>query len=130
MIRPDVHVTAFVTPAMVQCTAARAVQLNQDVGVAVMNGQQIALADDAFDAVLLHLILAVIPDPVACAREAARVLRPDGRVAIFDRVEVKAGLLTPFIWAYASLFYHYRQHRWRRLVEGGFAYPGEATEST
>lgn len=86
LLPPDVQVTAFdLTPAMVQRTAARAVQLNQDVGVAVMNGQQIALADNAFDAVLLHLILAVIPDPVACAREAARVLRPGGRVAIFDK---------------------------------------------
>jgi hypothetical protein len=54
----------------------------------------------------------------------------DGRTHYTDRVEVKAGLLTPFIWAYASLFYRYRQHRWRRLVRSGFAYPGEATEAT
>ncbi|HMQ30426.1 MAG TPA: hypothetical protein PKD53_06830 [Chloroflexaceae bacterium] len=54
----------------------------------------------------------------------------DGRTHYTDRVEVQAGLLTPFIWAYASLFYRYRQHRWRRLVASGFAYPGDATEAT
>jgi hypothetical protein len=46
----------------------------------------------------------------------------EGRTHYTDRVTIRAGLLTPFIWAYASLFYRYRQYRWRRLVENGFAY--------
>lgn len=46
----------------------------------------------------------------------------DGRTHYTDQVEVRAGLLTPFIWAFASLFYRYRQHRWRRLVARGFSY--------
>lgn len=46
----------------------------------------------------------------------------DGRTHYTDRVEIRAGLLTPLIWAYASLFYRYRQHRWRRLVAQDFAY--------
>lgn len=82
----DVQVTAFdVTPAMVHRTAARAISLGRAFATAVMNGQQVALASEAFDAVLLHLILAVIPDPVACAMESARLLRPGGRAAIFDK---------------------------------------------
>jgi len=39
----------------------------------------------AFDAALLHLILAVIPDPVLCLREVARAVRPGGRVSVFDK---------------------------------------------
>ena len=39
----------------------------------------------AFDAVVLHLILAVIPDPVRCLQEAARALRPGGRMVVFDK---------------------------------------------
>jgi SAM-dependent methyltransferase len=86
LLPAGVQVTAFdLTPAMVRRTAARATDLARPVAVAVMNGQQVALADSSFDAVLLHLILAVIPDPVACAREAARLLRPGGRAAIFDK---------------------------------------------
>lgn len=39
-----------------------------------------------------------------------------------DEVEVRAGVLTPFVWAFARLFYAHRQRRWRRLVASGFAY--------
>ena len=33
-----------------------------------------------------------------------------------DEIEIGAGALTPLIWAYAQLFYRYRQWRWRRLA--------------
>jgi len=33
-----------------------------------------------------------------------------------DEVEIKAGIFTPFIWAYANLFYRYRQKRWQHLI--------------
>ena len=39
-----------------------------------------------------------------------------------DRVTIKAGILTPFIWLFAQLYYHHRQRRWRQLVERGFSY--------
>ena len=40
-----------------------------------------------------------------------------------DRVDVQAGLLTPFIWLFAQLFYRHRQRRWRALVARKFDYP-------
>ena len=52
---------------------------------AVMDGQALEFEDGSFDAVLLHLILAVIPDPARCLAEAARVLRAGGRIAVFDK---------------------------------------------
>ena len=33
-----------------------------------------------------------------------------------DTVNVKAGLLTAFIWAFAHVFYRYRQWRWQRWL--------------
>ncbi len=33
-----------------------------------------------------------------------------------DDVEIKAGMLTPLVWLFAKTFYHYRQLRWRSLL--------------
>ncbi|WP_129114976.1 hypothetical protein [Halegenticoccus tardaugens] len=46
----------------------------------------------------------------------------DGKTVYVDEVEVKAGVLTPVVWSFASLFYRYRQHRLRKLVANGFEY--------
>jgi SAM-dependent methyltransferase len=96
LLPAGVAVTAIdLTPAMVRRTVARADALGRPALAGVMNGEQLALPTASFDAVLLHLILAVIPDPVACAREAARVLRPGGRVAIFDKFLPDAAAPSP-----------------------------------
>jgi phosphatidylethanolamine/phosphatidyl-N-methylethanolamine N-methyltransferase len=81
-----VDITAIdITPAMVEQIRRKAQMLNQTVTAEVMDGQKLTFPDGQFDAVVLHLIVAVIPDPVACVREAARVLKPDGRVVVFDK---------------------------------------------
>ena len=41
---------------------------------------------------------------------------PDGRTKYTDLVEVQAGILTPFIWAFAFVFYRHRQRRWHQLL--------------
>lgn len=38
-----------------------------------------------------------------------------------DEVEIEAGLLTPFVVAFAWVFYRHRQRRWRALVASDFA---------
>jgi ubiquinone/menaquinone biosynthesis C-methylase UbiE len=52
-----------------------------------VQGDSMALpfADEIFDCVVLHLIVAVVPQPERCLAEAARVLKPGGRVLIFDK---------------------------------------------
>lgn len=73
------------TPAMVEKTRARAAALGMNVDARVMDAAKLEFDDGSFDCVLLHLILAVVPDPYSTSREAARVLRRGGRVSIFDK---------------------------------------------
>jgi ubiquinone/menaquinone biosynthesis C-methylase UbiE len=74
-----------ITPAMVRRLRARADALGIDARVEPTDAARLPLADASVDCVLLHLALAVVPDPVAAIREAARVLRPEGRVSVFDK---------------------------------------------
>lgn len=41
--------------------------------------------------------------------------RVDGRADYRDDVDVEAGILTPFVWGFAHVFYRYRQ--WRLLAK-------------
>ena len=49
-------------------------------------------------------------------------LRPEaGGTRYTDRVDVSAGILTPFVAGFARLFYAHRQRRWRKLAATKFA---------
>lgn len=72
-------------PAMVRRTEERAEALGMDVDARVGDAQALPFDDDAFDVVLLHLILSVVPDPKAVAAETSRILTPGGRASIYDK---------------------------------------------
>lgn len=90
---PDsASVTAIdLTPTMVRRTVARGAVLNQDVCAGIADAHNLPFADDSFDAVLLHLVLSVVPDPAAVVAETDRVLAPDGRVSIYDKFSPEDG---------------------------------------
>jgi phosphatidylethanolamine/phosphatidyl-N-methylethanolamine N-methyltransferase len=82
----DVHVTAIdITPAMIERLRARAAQLGRNVHAYVGDAQRLDLPEHSYDAVILHLIVAVAPDGHQVLKEAARVVRDGGRIVVFDK---------------------------------------------
>lgn len=77
------YVGLDLTAAMLQRARPRAAGL--DFTPIQGDAQRLPLATASFDAAVLHLILAVVPNPAACLAEAARVVRPGGSLLIFDK---------------------------------------------
>lgn len=73
------------TPAMLLRAKRRAQKLAYPVQLETGDVQQLNLPDASFDMVILHLILAVVPNPVACLYEAMRITRPGARLLILDK---------------------------------------------
>lgn len=56
-----------------------------DVDWVLGDSMELPFGDEQFDHVVLHLIIAVVPHPVKCLCEVARVLKPGGTVIILDK---------------------------------------------
>ena len=83
------YVGTDITPAMLERAKKRASIDNResslDISFQVADSQDLPFEDKSFDIVVMHLILAVVPDPVLALQEANRVLRPGGNIFIFDK---------------------------------------------
>jgi phosphatidylethanolamine/phosphatidyl-N-methylethanolamine N-methyltransferase len=65
----------------------RGVQRGRHLDIRWVQGdsQRLPFADGTFDHVLLHLILAIVPDTRAALAESARVVRTGGRIFVLDK---------------------------------------------
>jgi ubiquinone/menaquinone biosynthesis C-methylase UbiE len=71
------------TPAMLRKARGRIGE--RRIHLVEMDAMRLGLPDDTFDKTVLHLILAVVPDPVRTLQEAERVTRPGGRLVVLDK---------------------------------------------
>jgi ubiquinone/menaquinone biosynthesis C-methylase UbiE len=70
-------------PAMLKRAKPRGAKL--DVEFVLGDSMALPFPDAKFDHVVLHLIVAVVPEPQRCLSEAARVLKPGGTIILFDK---------------------------------------------
>lgn len=77
------YIGTDVTRAMLRRARARAAP--GAVALVEADSLRLPFADGVFDHVVLHLILAVVPAAGICLREAARVVKPGGRLIVFDK---------------------------------------------
>jgi ubiquinone/menaquinone biosynthesis C-methylase UbiE len=71
------------TRAMLERARARAHNLLLDLVEG--DSQALPFADACFDHAILHLIVAVVPNPQRCLAECARVVKPGASVLILDK---------------------------------------------
>jgi ubiquinone/menaquinone biosynthesis C-methylase UbiE len=80
----DVEVTAVdLTPAMLRRAAAKVG--DRRIRLLEMNAMDLRLPDNSFDKTVLHLIVAVVPDPVLTLQEVERVTKPNGLLVVLDK---------------------------------------------
>lgn len=85
----ELHATDL-APAMVKRTVKRAETLRRDVECRVMDAEALNYPDEHFDAVIMHLIIAVMPNPKRGLAEAQRVLKPGGQLCVMDKFQQDA----------------------------------------
>lgn len=74
-----------ITPAMLVRARRRAQRCGCPIRLMTGNAMSLPFDDGEFDRVVMHLILAVVPDPARALCEAARVLKPGGEILILDK---------------------------------------------
>lgn len=74
-----------ITPAMLQLAEKRAANSSLNINFQTADSQALPFEDNTFDYVVMHLILAVVPISSHALQEASRVLKPGGKIYLFDK---------------------------------------------
>lgn len=83
----DVRLTGIeLSPKMLDIARRRAGELGRDADLRIGDAQNLPFSDASFDIVVATLALCTIPDDRRAVTEAARVLRPGGRLLLLEHV--------------------------------------------
>jgi len=75
-----------ISPRMIGRARRRASRLGLEARLEVADIEHLPFADASFDTVTAACVFCSVGDPVRGLREAARVVRPDGRVLLYEHV--------------------------------------------
>jgi ubiquinone/menaquinone biosynthesis C-methylase UbiE len=101
MVEPDPHMAKRLRPKLTDSGGT--------ASVIEASAEQLPFADDSFDVVVTTLVLCTIPDAPAALAEAARVLRPGGRLLFVEHVRAEEPGLA----------------RWQDRLEGPWRFLGD-----
>lgn len=79
------------SPHMLAVAAKKIPIPGRDIELKICDAQALPFEAASFDCIMLDLILGVVPDPHLCLAEALRVLKPEGRIVIFDKFVSDSG---------------------------------------
>ena len=79
-----IYTATDLTPAMLDRCSARLLSYNLKMQLQTADVMQLPFDDNQFDIIVMHLILAVVPDPLLALKESLRVLKPGGTIYILD----------------------------------------------
>lgn len=92
--QPGLSITAIdLTPGMLERARRRAVVPGVNVTLQLGDAQQLDFPDDTFDEVVATFVFCSVPDPVRGLCEAARVLKPGGRLLLLEHMRAAAPVL-------------------------------------
>lgn len=75
-----------ITPAMLKRAENRAATISSlNINFQLADSHALPFEENSFDIIIMHLILAVVPDPALALQEACRVLKPGGKIYLFDK---------------------------------------------
>jgi ubiquinone/menaquinone biosynthesis C-methylase UbiE len=83
-----------ITPRMLKRAQRRAKETGINIRLECADSHNLPFSNESFDIIIMHLILAVVPNPEQALQEAGRVLRKDGSIYILDKF-LRPGQLAP-----------------------------------
>lgn len=101
-----------VSPEMLEHARERLAASGIDGTLRKMDAQDLAFADDSFDAVVSALSTCTFPDPVAALREMDRVCKPDGTIRLVEHGRSDVGPIARYQEWSADAHYAKTGCRW------------------
>lgn len=81
LLEPDPHMARRLRPKLATAPG--------DAALVTESAERLPFGDASFETVVATLVLCTIPDPAAALREAARVLKPGGRLLFIEHVRAE-----------------------------------------